>query len=370
MKITSLVVFTKKMTVLFLMLFLISGSQILVKAQERESIGSLIQSLKSADAVVRAKASHQLGQRRSEAKPAISALIAVLGDDEPVDPRKMGTWSWHYRWRGADGPQPTSPGFQAANALGNIGKAAVKPLINELKNKSWFARMNAADALGDIEDKSSLPSLISALKAENNDDAKVEMLDAIGEMEDASTIPVLGSFIKDKVVRVRLEAVWALEEMGNSKAASYFLTAVKDNEPEVREAALCGLEEFEDEQYLPVFIEATRDENLEVRVTAYEAISDLESPKTAGIFLELLDGKDPQLIMIAVDALGDMESKKAVPKLIRILDSSEGRLKIAVIHALGDIGDKSAAIPLSKLVETAKDSDIKRMAMEAISDLY
>lgn len=370
MKKTGQILLSRKMLFLILAMFLVSSCNITIIAQEHQDFGQLVKNLQATDPLTRAGAAFQLGLRGREAEAAIPQLIKLLGDDNPVDPRKMETWRWHFHWRGHKGPQPTSPGFQAAYALGNIGKAAVKPLLAELDNPSWFVRMNVVDALDSIEDPATVKPLMNALKKEKNIDVKIELLSALGDMEDKQALKLIGSFTTDKVVAVRLEAILALEELESREAAPFFLAAVKDREPDVRGAAISGLEEFEDAKYLPVFIEASRDENKKVRYAALEAMDDLESPETQKIFLGLLSDNDPELVYLAINALGDMEVKKAVPALVKLLQSKERKIKIAAIEALGDIGDSSAAIELSKILETEKDSEIKRMVMEAISDIY
>jgi HEAT repeat protein len=370
MKKTGLIKITQKVMLLVLAILLISSYQVTTNAQDSKDVDLLVKELKSADPVLRAKAACQLGRLGRGATKAIPALLELLGDDSPVDPKKLETWGYRMRWSSNKGPQPTSPGFEAANALGNMGKAAVAPLTEKLKDSSWFVRMNAADALGDIEDPAAYNPLVAALKKEIDVEAKIEMIDAISDFEDQRSLEVLASFCDDPVVEVRLEALWGLEDLENESAAPYFLAALRDVEPKVREAGIWGLEEFENEKYFDAFLKATKDKDKKVRFSAYEALSDLESPKSEGLFLGLVNDSDPRLVLIAVDALGDMESRKAVPELLKLINNKDKKIRISAIYALGDIGDKSAAIALSRLVEVEKDSEVKRIALEAISDLY
>ena len=359
----------KALLVLMAIVFL-SSCETSINAQDSRNVSAIIQELKSDDAVIRAKAACQLGRLGRGATKAIPALLELLADDTPVDPRKLETWGYHMRWSSTRGPQPTSPGFEAANALGNMGKAAVKPLIGQLGSSSWFVRMNAADALGDIEDPQAYAPLVAALKKENNVEAKIEMIDGISDFEDQRSLHVLAPFCKDPVVDVRLEALWGLEDLESKDAAPYFLAALKDREPRVREAGIDGLDDLEDAEYYDSFLALTRDNDRKVRMSAYEAISDLETPRAEGLFMKLLRDKDPELVILAVDSLGDMESRKAVPEILKLISSKDKRIKISAIYALGDIGDRSASIALSRLVENESDTEIRRKAMEAISDLY
>jgi HEAT repeat protein len=55
---------------------------------------------------------------------------------------------------------------KARHALVALGKAAVPPLIEALKNKSSFMRWEAAKALGEIGDPEAAPALVDALEDE------------------------------------------------------------------------------------------------------------------------------------------------------------------------------------------------------------
>lgn len=90
-----------------------------------------------------AAAAYRLG--RHAAAGAVPQLIAVLGDNRPVNPSL-------YREEPREWlPKRSSPGQEAAAALAKIGQPAVEPLIRTLQtNTNAIARQNAAWALGQI----------------------------------------------------------------------------------------------------------------------------------------------------------------------------------------------------------------------------
>jgi HEAT repeat protein len=131
---------------------------------QRAAAGELTTQLSSADAATRARAACGLREIGSEAVTALNELVAMLGDDAPVQHSVCGR-----RWR--HGPEwLTTPGEQAARALAKIGNPSMDPLLRTLKHTAAAARRNAAWALGAIGDKSAVPALIETLKDE---DAKV-----------------------------------------------------------------------------------------------------------------------------------------------------------------------------------------------------
>lgn len=99
----------------------------------------------------------------------------------------------------------------AAQALGEIGKPAVEPLIKALKdgNSSIRTRVSAAYALGMINDTRVVESLIQALK-DRNSNVRYWAAEALGELKDCQAIEPLTLALKDSDKNVREEAAKSL----------------------------------------------------------------------------------------------------------------------------------------------------------------
>jgi hypothetical protein len=90
--------------------------------------------LRGGNALGEAKTAEWLRARAGYAFGAIEALIEQLGDDTPL-----------YWKRGQEIVDGTSPAGEAALTLGRIGKPAVKPLIEALKESSGIGLSAGAD---------------------------------------------------------------------------------------------------------------------------------------------------------------------------------------------------------------------------------
>ncbi len=133
---------------------LLLGAAVHVNAGQREpktsaasdaDVQRWIGELSSKNPLQAAAAAYRLG-RQAEAR-AVPQLVAVLGDNRPVDP------SLYREEPPTLLPKRASPGQEAAAALANIGQPAVEPLIRILQtDKSAIARQNAAWALGRISE--------------------------------------------------------------------------------------------------------------------------------------------------------------------------------------------------------------------------
>ncbi len=112
----------------------------------------------------------------------IRELIGELGTDQ-------------YRTRAAQGD------------LVRIGKPAVIPLIQALKDEDWRVRDAALKTLGKIG-KPAVPALVNALKDQR---LRLIAIVTLGEIDDSSAVAPLVIAVKDNDPHVRSNALWALE---------------------------------------------------------------------------------------------------------------------------------------------------------------
>ena len=108
---------------------------------------------------VRAQAACSLRELGDRAAEAIPALVALMDDATPL---KADVCETNRNWGGRDG-DVTTPGQQAAAALVATGSRAFDPVAGALQAPIWFARRNAAWALGALRDPRGVPLLIDAL---------------------------------------------------------------------------------------------------------------------------------------------------------------------------------------------------------------
>ncbi len=231
------------------------------------------------------QASQELAQTacdagRSRNTEAIPALVAMLGDDRPIEPIACYT---NGKWSPAlDTFKHPSPGEQAALALASMGRAALAALINELDNPSATTRRNAAWAIGELtnmppgERAPAVPQLITLLR---DSDAWVRMAAAraIGEVRDPRASETLIVTLSDADWRVRRLAAWALNEMKEQRAVTALCRLLLgDSRAEVRRSAAEALGEIASAEALPSLQQALNDPEMTVRAKATWAISEIE----------------------------------------------------------------------------------------------
>ncbi len=125
---------------------------------------------------------------------------------------------------------------QATFALSNIGKAAVGPLSEAMKEPKWETRYRAAEALGRIADEKAVKPLIQALK-DNRDHVRYMAAKGLRDLGDSDSVEPMIILLRDENRYVRMMAARALGVIGGTKvteALNTALTAEKDEK--VKEA--------------------------------------------------------------------------------------------------------------------------------------
>lgn len=130
---------------------------------------------------------------------------------------------------------------QATLALSAIGKAAVEPLAEAMKEPKWETRYRAAEALGKIADEKAVKPLIQGLK-DNRDHVRYMAAKGLRGLGDSDALEPMIILLKDENYYVRMMAIRALGAIGGPKATSALNAALeKEKDEKVREAILESL---------------------------------------------------------------------------------------------------------------------------------
>lgn len=276
-------------------------------------------------------------------KPAVEPLIHALEDED-----------WLVRQ-------------EAAWALGKIGDTrAVDPLIQALKDKHEEVRQRAAMALGDIGDARAVGPLIQVLKDDEEDeDVRESAAGALGKMGEARAVELLTQALKDKEQHAGRSAKGALGERGKPFPESFvrgFIGTLKSEDRQTRWLAAEALGKQGDARAIEPLIQVLKDENWSVRGRAAESLDELGwRPRGDSEKVHYLIAKRE---WDAVAGLG----QPAIEPLIQALRDKFYFVRRGAAEALGEIGDARAVEPL---LETLKNKDyfVRREAAKALGRL-
>jgi len=125
---------------------------------------------------------------------------------------------------------------QAMLALSNLGKSAIEPLAEAMKEPKWETRYRAAEALGKIADEKAVQPLIQGLK-DNREHVRYMAAKGLRGLGDSDAIEPMIILLKDDNNYVRMMVARALGAIGgkNVNAALAAALEVEDDE-KVKEA--------------------------------------------------------------------------------------------------------------------------------------
>jgi HEAT repeat protein len=178
---------------------------------EKLDLEGLIKSLlNSTDPNVRQYAAYLLGQAKNPR--AIEPLIHALADFDK------------------------SVREQAMLALSTLGKLAIEPLAEAMKEPKWETRYRAAEALGKIADEKAVQPLIQGLK-DNREHVRYMAAKGLRQFGDSDTIDPMIILLKDENNYVRMMVARALGAIGGKKVEAALAAALEaEQDDKVKEA--------------------------------------------------------------------------------------------------------------------------------------
>lgn len=179
---------------------------------EKQGLSELVKTLhEHTDPQVRQYAAYLLGKAKNPR--AIQPLIEALADFDK------------------------SVREQATLALSTIGKAAIEPLAEAMKEPQWETRYRAAEALGRIADEKAVQPLIQGLR-DNRDHVRYMAAKGLSDLGDSDAVEPLIILLKDENVYVRLMAVHALSVLGGKKVKAALKKALESEQDEKVQAVM------------------------------------------------------------------------------------------------------------------------------------
>ena len=274
-------------------------------AQDRDA-GERIAALSSPDPLARATAACEFGRMRpADVRPAGEALLALIGDDTPVESRLCRDWD-----NGFGRDETSSPGREAAMALEELGTDVLPELTALLEDSRPAAREQAALALGLIESDRSIEPLAR----------------------------VLG----DSDARVRSRAAWGLGMIESAGAVEGLAASAADPDSGVREQVAWALGMIESAAGVTSLQPLLRDEDAAVRQQAAWALGMIESADAVESLIQTLADPEPRVREQVAWALGMIESARAAEAIADALeDETDGRVRRQLIWALGRVIDNA-----------------------------
>jgi HEAT repeat protein len=366
----------------------------------------------------------ELNDPKSPIRIVAARLLGEIGDRRAVDPLLAATGERDYDLRSqaidalgrlgdprvaariAAFLDNNASALNAARALASLQPPAYDPLYKALKHESWDVRVEAARALGEQGDGTTLATLIELYPRENIRDeyalsrpgqVRRSILQAFRESGTGEHVPFLIEALKDPEVEVRREAVYPLGRIGDPRAVPALIKLLNDPRPLVVKDAAIALGKIGDARAVGPLVKLlarqattityemdgpdysggiTRRRTFWENSDAEEALIQIGGPSVRPLLREL-KGSRSNARCGAIRVLGRLRDRRAVEPLIRALGDKDPEIRILAAAALAQIGDGRAVGPLLKMAadqtrgaeSSAATAALWALGLEAIDPL-
>lgn len=360
----------------------------LVTNKDTRIVKPLINALKDKRREVRTWARVALAEMGA---PVVMPLIDALKKkdfytkrDISINDKAIGHISWTLIELGPAAVKPlinalrdTSINLRSAAvlALGEMRcSEAVNPIIERLKDKNKKVRLNAIISLGKLRDTRAVESLIRSLE-ENNPMLRREAVETLGKIKDKRAVTPLIQMLKDTDSKVKWWAAWALGEIQDRRAITPLVELLRDKNIDTGSCCIGiggpshALGEFKDPRVVKDLIIALKHPNWEVRSRAAWALGEIKDRRAVNPLLAILSKENTDINHFYVaEALGKIKDKTAFRPLIKAARSKNCQLRMGAAEALGQFKDSRAVKHLLILLKD-KDYYIRSHAAEALGKI-
>jgi HEAT repeat protein len=269
-------------------------------------------------------------------KPAIKPLAEYLKDKNVhvQEDAAMILDKLHYLPPDTEGKAAFFVLLQSWDQLVGLGAPAVPPLLGCLKDEDAGRRQGAAEALGELGDKRAVDPLIACLQ-DDSMDVKKNAAKALAQLGDKRAVAPLIAVLKNDTTEVGLAAAEALGLLGDSAAVPPLVASLTDQDAGLRQACAQALDKL---HYHPGKVE----DNITylIALQAWDRVAKLGAPAFEPLSACLSD-QNIDIRQGAIGALGDLGDKRAIAPLRDALP--DWNLNASLVTALEKLGWKPAS---------------------------
>ncbi|MBP7120431.1 MAG: HEAT repeat domain-containing protein [Methanolinea sp.] len=204
-------------------------------------------------------------------------------------------------------------------------------LTRALRHRDLKVQWNAARALGEIG-KDSVAYLIRMLENTRNREARLGIIEELGMIRDARAISPLIAQLEDRSNEIRWETALALGEIGDPAAVPALRKALEDKDKYVRYGAALSLRKLS-------WVPGSESESafLRVGMQEWEEIAGM-GPGAIDALGNALADYDKNVRIDAVRTMGILQHKEAIPVLYRAISDPDEEVHWEAVQAASSCG--------------------------------
>jgi HEAT repeat protein len=236
--------------------------------------------------------------------------------------------------------------YFAVEALGKTTDPnAVKYLISSLSDECWPIRRKAAECLARMRTLS-LPDLIRALKEENQDVRywSKRVLRSIGP----AALEPLHDMLVSGDADTKIYATFALGEIGDRRSIASLVSALTDDNEWVRRYAATSLAQLKMEEVVEPLMECLRNEEDDMCLWVSKALAGL-GEIAAPTLMRGLESRNAKVERYSATALAEMGDERAIQPLVKLFLDAEEDMTFWLYKDLKKFGAKVVDVLVGQL---------------------
>lgn len=173
--------------------------------------------------------------------------------------------------------------------------------------------------------------------------------------------------LKSQIPHIRSEAAWLLGNSEDKSVVPYLITALSDEKSEVRWNAAKSLGKLGDSRALIPLIKILDDPDKDVREDVIEALGRLKDGRAVKHLMEIVNNRNEHAYIRAkgVEALGRLGNYGGFDPLLSLLNNPSPKIRISAVIALGRLKDKRAPDHLEKM-KSDPDKTLRECVITAV----
>jgi len=297
-------------------------------------VDHLLQVLKDPEWWVRVRAIEALEQIGKE---SVGPLLTALEDEDAEVRRRAATALERMGYVRDSVETLEREGFRPdlMRILLLVGKAGVtEGIYGRILSARPPANTLLVRVAGDIGDPAAAPVLLELLESSGDVSVRSRAIEALGKLRARPPVPVLLRYLKDPDPWVRRAAVGALSAVVPNEHADELLALLRDPDPETR-IAVCRVAASLDPVVVGTDVERLlADPSAEVRAEALRTAAHLALAGPVTRIMSLLEDPSAAVRLEASRTLARVGGEAAVPPLIRSACGADEENREAIMEAL------------------------------------
>lgn len=222
-----------------------------------------------------------------------------------------------------------------------IGKRAIKPLLEALADQDPEQQRTAVRILGQLDHAGAAVPLLALAESDTEMDLRRAALFAVGRVATDELAPRLGALAAGQHRRLRDVAAWALARLGTRSALTELTKLLDNSLPVVRVYAVLGLGRTGDARWTPRAVTLLHgDRSPSVRSAAAQALANLGGSSAITNLVASVRGPDEQVAAAAIVALGLLRDSQSANVLTDALFVANHEIQRHALWALQQLGQQ------------------------------